>query len=55
MKKSVLENLKPFQMSKSAARVVNGGGRRRAKRDCIRTAKRDGNDFLISICKDVLG
>ncbi|MBQ0736258.1 hypothetical protein [Aquimarina celericrescens] len=52
MKKSILENLKPYQISKSVAKKVNGGD---PLSDCIATAKRDGNEWLIDTCWEILG
>ena len=52
MKKSILENLKPYQMSKSVAKKVNVGD---MIDDCVATAKRDGNYWLIGVCYEVLG
>ncbi len=52
MKKSVLENLKPYQISKKDTRKINGGS---PLSDCIATAQRDGNEWLIDTCYEVLG
>ncbi len=52
MKKSNLEKLRPFKMSRDVAKKVNGGD---PLSDCIATAERDGNDWLIDTCWEVLG
>ncbi len=51
MKNSVLENLSSFEMSRGMAKIVNGGT---PLGDCIRTAIRDGNEWLIPECLDIL-
>ncbi|WP_160114112.1 MULTISPECIES: hypothetical protein [Aquimarina] len=50
MKNSSLESLRSFEMSRSVAITVNGGGPRRK---CIRTARLNGNQFLIPLCKEL--
>lgn len=54
MKNSFLENLKAFELPKNITKYVNGGSQSDLD-NCKATAERDGNDWLIPVCEEILG
>ncbi|WP_298542041.1 hypothetical protein [uncultured Aquimarina sp.] len=52
MKNFSLDKLRCYEMSKSITKKVNGGD---VIDDCVATAERDGNDWMIDKCYEILG